>query len=79
MSQLKHFVKNNALWIGLIAVVVPLLAHLGLQYRSLTELEATMPWARRALMRKHLQEVSREISKLYKDKAEEVLSVPAEL
>lgn len=78
MSQLKLFVKSHALWIGLIAVVVPLLAHLGLQYRSLTELEATMPWARRALMRKHLQEMSREISRLYKDKAEEVLSVPAE-
>jgi signal transduction histidine kinase len=77
MSRVKAFVKNHALWIGLFAVIVPLLAHLGLQYRSLSELEATMPWARRAVMRKYLQELTREVTKLYRTQAENTLAIPA--
>ncbi|MEP7271494.1 MAG: ATP-binding protein [Acidobacteriota bacterium] len=77
MRKVKVFLKNHALWIGLIAVVVPVVAHLGLQYRSLSELETTMPWARRALMRKYLQELTRDVTRVYRRSAEEVLAVPA--
>jgi signal transduction histidine kinase len=61
---------------GLAAVLVPLLAHLWLQYRSLAELESTMPVARRAMMRNYLGMVTKEVTTLYRTKAGEVLDIP---
>jgi signal transduction histidine kinase len=77
MDKVKTFLKSNALWIGMVAVVVPLLAHIALQYRSLSELETTMPWARRALMRKQLQELTKEVTRTFQSKIERQLNVPA--
>ena len=71
------FLRGKALWVGLVAVIVPLLVNLGLQYRSLSELESAMPWARRMMLRKYLQELNADISKVYKTKADEILNVPA--
>ena len=59
MERVKQFVKRHFLWMGLAAVLVPLLAHLWLQYRSLAELESTMPVARRAMMRNYLGMVTK--------------------
>jgi hypothetical protein len=72
------FLRSKALWVGLIAVIVPLLVNLGLQYRSLSELESAMPWARRMMLRKYLQELNTDLSKAYKTSADEILNVPAE-
>src|SRR5678816_3410560 len=77
-SSLKSFLRSRALWVGLIAVVVPLLVNLGLQYRSLSELETAMPWARRMMLRKYLQDLNMEVTRLYKAKAETILSLPAD-
>lgn len=77
-SSLKSFLRSRALWVGLVAVVVPLLVNLGLQYRSLSELETAMPWARRMMLRKYLQDLNMEVTRLYKAKAETILSLPAD-
>ncbi len=77
-NSIISFLRSKALWVGLIAVIVPLLVNLGLQYRSLSELESAMPWARRMMLRKYLQELNADLSKAYKTSADEILNVPAE-
>jgi signal transduction histidine kinase len=77
MKRIKIFVKKHVLRIGLIAVIIPLLIHLGLQYRSLAELESTVPVARRATMLNYLRALNKEITKIYRTKAEKTLDVPA--
>jgi len=63
--------------VGLLAVVLPLLIILGLQYRSLVELERTMPVARREYMRKFLVTVARDAYEFYHTTTERTLNVPA--
>jgi signal transduction histidine kinase len=77
MSKLKKFLRQHALWVGLVAVAIPLSAHLLLQYKSLSKLQLTIPEKSRAHMRKYLYELSDKIKIFYEDKANEVLNVPA--
>jgi signal transduction histidine kinase len=77
MSKLKEFLRRHALWVGLVAVAIPLSAHLWLQYKSLLQLQFTIPEKHRSHMRKYLYEVSDIITTFYEDKANEVLNVPA--
>jgi signal transduction histidine kinase len=77
LPKLKHFVRQNALWLGLIGVALPLLINLGLQYRSLMVLQNTMPAARTVYMRRFLAEASSKVAQLYKEQSDSVLSVPA--
>jgi signal transduction histidine kinase len=76
MLRLKEFLRQHALWVGLVAVAIPLLAHLWLQYKSLSQLQATLPYQRKAYMRKYLAETVEKVTMVYEEKAEEVLSVP---
>ncbi len=76
MSKLKEFLRQHALWVGLIAVAIPLLAHMWLQYKSLSQLQATLPYQRKAYMRKYLAETVEKVTTIYEEKAEEVLNVP---
>src|SRR5215207_7437275 len=76
MLKLKEFLRQHALWVGLIAVAIPLLAHLWLQYKSLSQLESTLPYQRKAYMRKYLSQVLEKVIVHYEEKAEEVLNVP---
>ena len=77
ITRLKEFLRQNALWVGLLAVALPLLAHLWLQYQSLAKLQSTMPYARKAFMRKYLAEVIDKVIFIYDYKANDVLNVPA--
>ncbi len=77
MQKLKELIRRHALMAGLIAVAIPLLAHLWLQYQSLSELESTLPIARRAYMRRYLSSVLDKVITNYEQKAEETLNVPA--
>jgi signal transduction histidine kinase len=77
MSKLKKFLRQHALWVGLVAVAIPLSTHLWLQYKSLHQLQVTIPEKYRAHMRKYLYALSDKIKTLYEDKANEVLNVPA--
>jgi signal transduction histidine kinase len=76
MSRLKEFLRQHALWVGLLAVAIPLLAHLWMQYHSLSKIQETMPHARKAFMRKYLSNVIDKVMTFYEAKADEVLNVP---
>ena len=77
LPKLKQFIRQHVLWLGLLAVGAPLLLNLGLQYRALRVLEETLPAARTVYMRRYLAEATSKVNMLYKEKAEEVLSVPS--
>lgn len=78
LHKLSSLIKRHFLWVGLLAVVLPLLIILGLQYRSLVELERTMPVARREYMRKYLVTVARDAYEFYNATTKQVLDVPSE-
>ncbi len=77
MRRFKESLRKHALAVGLLAVAIPLLASLWLQYRSLAKLEATLPTARRAYMRSFLSKVVERVAAQYERKAEETLGVPS--
>jgi signal transduction histidine kinase len=76
MQRLKESFRRHAMTVGLVAVAIPLLAHLWLQYQSLSELESTLPKARRFYMRRYISDVLDNVISQYKQKAEETLNVP---
>jgi signal transduction histidine kinase len=76
MQRFKESFRRYALTVGLVAVAIPLLAHLWLQYQSLSELETTLPKARRFYMRRYVSDVLDRVIAHYKQKAEETLNVP---
>jgi signal transduction histidine kinase len=77
MSKLRATLKRHIVWVGLAAVVLPLLTILGLQYWSLSELEKTSVVAGTVGMKNYLNDVSKEVKTFYKTTGEEVLNVPA--
>src|SRR5215831_17936031 len=77
MLKLKLFLRRYLLWVGLLAVIVPLLIILGLQYWSLVKLEETLPVAGKAGLTNYLTAVSSEIQDFYQNNTHEVLGVPA--
>jgi signal transduction histidine kinase len=76
MLKLRLFLKQHMLWVGLVAVVVPLLCILALQYWSLLKLEKTSSVADKVGMKNYLSDVSNEIKYFYKNNAE-ILNIPA--
>jgi len=76
MQRFKEFFRRHAMTVGLLAVAIPLLAHLWLQYKSLSELESTLPKARRFYMRRYVSDVIDRVISQYKQKAEETLNIP---
>jgi signal transduction histidine kinase len=76
MQRFKKSFRRHALTVGLLAVAIPLLASLWLQYRSLSKLESTLPTWRRAFMRRYLSQVAERVTTYYERKAEETLGVP---
>src|SRR5437660_12183862 len=77
MSKLRAFFKRHILLVGLVAVVVPLLSIIGLQYLSLRKLEKTSIVAGNVGMKNYLGGVSSEVKMFYKSNAEQALAVPA--
>jgi signal transduction histidine kinase len=77
MSKLRAFFKRHILLVGLVAVVVPLLTIIGLQYLSLRKLEKTSIVAGNVGMKNYLAGVSSEVKMFYKSNAEQALAVPA--
>jgi signal transduction histidine kinase len=76
MQRFKESFRRHALTVGLLAVAIPLMAHLWLQYQSLSELESTLPKARRFYMRQYVSGVLDRVITHYKQMAEETLNVP---
>ncbi len=69
--------KKHALWVGFVAVLVPLLVLLGLQYRWLIKLDQSSEIVQKATLNKLLDAVSDEVSTYYQVHAERVLDLPA--
>ncbi|HEX8774698.1 MAG TPA: HAMP domain-containing sensor histidine kinase [Pyrinomonadaceae bacterium] len=76
MDKLRIFLRQHMLWVGLVAVVIPLLSILALQYWSLLKLEKTSSVADKVGMKNYLADVSNEVKYFYKNNAE-ILNVPA--
>jgi len=76
MRKFRELFRRHALIVGLVAVAIPLVAHLWLQYQSLSELESTLPIARRAIMRHYLSETINKVITHYQQMADETLNIP---
>src|SRR5262249_10479890 len=76
ISRIRAFLKRRAFAIGGLAVTVPLLVIIFLQYLALTELNKTLPAYRKQLMRQYLMSVVEDFSNLYRENAEKALAVP---
>src|SRR5215831_5627279 len=74
--KIRAFLKRRAFAVGGLAVVIPLLVIVFLQYRALTTLNKTLPAYRKQLMRQYLLSVVEDFSNYYRDNAERVLAVP---
>lgn len=77
MDKLRIFLRQHMLWVGLVAVVIPLLSILALQYWSLLKLEKTSSVADKVGMKNYLNGVTSEVKYFYKNNAEQILNVPA--
>ncbi len=77
LIRLRTFLKRHILWVGLVAVIIPLLAILALQYRSLNELQKTSTVAENVWMKNYLADVSKEVKYFYRSIAEETLTTSA--
>jgi signal transduction histidine kinase len=75
-SKIRAFLKRRAFAIGGLAVTIPLLVIIFLQYRALTTLNKTLPAYRKQLMRQYLMAVVEDFSLFYRNNAEKALAVP---
>ena len=74
--MIRKFLKRHMLWVGFVAVLVPLGILLGLQYRWLTRLQETSTIAAEASLNNYLKAVSSEIEYFYYEQAERSLNIP---
>jgi len=77
ISKVRAFLKRRAFAVGGLAVTIPLLGAIFLQYRALTTLNQTQPAYRKQLMRQYLMSVVEDFRGFYSEHAEKVLAVPA--
>jgi len=73
--NLPRFVRKHTLWVGLIAVLVPLAVLLYLQYRWLVTLEHNSDKVHRATLDNYLEAVVDKVEWRYRNDAERVLNV----
>src|SRR5215470_8404539 len=77
ISKIRALLKRRAFAVGGLAVTVPLLVIIFLQYRALTTLNMTLPAYRKQLMRQYLMSVVDDFRRFYSENAERALAVPA--
>src|SRR5688572_15972959 len=75
--KIRRPLHRQTLWIGFIAVLVPLLILLGLQYRWLVKLDQTSALAQQATLSNYLEAVASEVQYFYSGVAERGLNLPA--
>jgi len=69
--------KRHTLWVGFVAVLVPLLVLLALQYRWLARLDETSATVHKAVLNNLLESISQNVDYYYRDSAQRVLDLPA--
>ncbi|HEX9940874.1 MAG TPA: HAMP domain-containing sensor histidine kinase [Thermoanaerobaculia bacterium] len=67
--------KRHTLWVGFVAVLVPLLILLGLQYRWLVKLDQNSEIVHKATLNAFLESVSGEVERFYSGYAERLLDL----
>src|SRR5262245_32568041 len=77
IHRMRAFLKRRAFAIGGLAVTVPLIVIIFLQYQALTTLNKTAPAYRKQLMRQYLMSVVEDFRSFYGDNAERALAAPA--
>ncbi|HVE87409.1 MAG TPA: HAMP domain-containing sensor histidine kinase [Myxococcales bacterium] len=77
MAAFLSALRRHALWVGLAAVVAPLLVLLSLQYRSLSTLKRTWALAHRTSLESFLAEVGDSVEEELGASGEKLLRVPA--
>jgi len=70
------FGRNRLLWLGVVAVLTPLIVLLVLQYRWLTDLEQNSVVARRAALENYLQAITKDTNFFFFTTAERTLNLP---
>src|SRR5215467_9450477 len=75
ITKIRAFLKRRAFAVGGLAVSIPLLVIIFLQYRALTTLNQTLPAYRKQLMRQYLMSVVEDFSNFYRTRSEQVLNV----
>jgi len=73
------FLKKKRLWLGVVAVVLPLVTLLALQFSWLSRLEQTSAIADRAALSNYISAVTSEVEFFYRSKAERALNIPDEI
>ncbi|MBW2425513.1 MAG: HAMP domain-containing histidine kinase [Deltaproteobacteria bacterium] len=73
------FGKRWGLWIGVLAVLLPLAILLALQYWWLTDLEHNSAIARKATLENYLKTIAKEVDYFYTKVSERALNLPAYL
>ena len=68
------WLRQHGLWVGFVAVLMPLLVILGLQYRSLVVFEKTSVAAHRGALRDYLEAVAADVADFYRTTAARALS-----
>ncbi len=68
--------RRYIIWIGLCAIVAPLLVNLYTQYASLTELQAASPLVRQASWERRLGDVANDVQLFYTNRVQQALDVP---
>ena len=71
--------RKKRLWIGTVAVAIPLVALLILQFQWLTRLESTSAIAQRASLSNYIRAVASEVEYFYRSQAERALNIPDEI
>ena len=79
MSKLTTFARRHVLWLGFLAVLVPLVILLSLQYGWLVSLEKTSVVAHQATLNNFLEAVASEVEYFYRSVAERALNLPSSL
>src|SRR5262245_16855552 len=79
MSKLSTFARRHILWLGFLAVLVPLVILLSLQYGWLVSLEKTSVVAHQATLNNFLEAVASEVEYFYRSVAERALNLPSSL
>ncbi len=79
MPRLRQLSRKPALWLGFLAVVIPLVVMLVFQYKWLVSLEQASVIANQAMLENYLEAVSTEVRYSYASNAERGLNLPASL
>jgi signal transduction histidine kinase len=74
--NIRSFFRRHFIWVGLCAVIIPLLINLYLQYVSLARLEETLPAARKVVIERRLNMIASDVQEHYRALAQKTLDVP---